>query len=187
VAEWSIAAVLKTVGGVRASPVGSNPTPSTDSRGGVQTRSGFISQQRFGYHLEMSGPADRSAWWLAVAGIVGVVAGALITGAFGYFSHNRDLDAKLIELSVGILRAQPTPETTPLREWAVDVIQKRGDFSFTEAQKNALLSKELPFKPGAFSSGYDLGSYNSPLNAEAARALQSTLNGLPSPTDTAPK
>jgi hypothetical protein len=28
VAEWSIAAVLKTVGGVRASPVGSNPTPS---------------------------------------------------------------------------------------------------------------------------------------------------------------
>jgi hypothetical protein len=28
-AEWLIAAVLKTVGGVSASPVGSNPTPST--------------------------------------------------------------------------------------------------------------------------------------------------------------
>ena len=48
-----------------------------------------------------------------VSAAVGVVGGALVTGVFGYFSHQYDLDAKMIELSIGILRAEPTPETTP--------------------------------------------------------------------------
>jgi hypothetical protein len=89
---------------------------------------------------------DRSAWWLAVAGTIGVVAGAAITGAFNYLDHQRDLDAKMIELSVGILRAAPTPETVPLREWAVDVIENRAQFKFNATQRAALLKEELPFK-----------------------------------------
>ena len=90
--------------------------------------------------------SDRSAWWLAVAGIIGVVAGALVTGAFNYLDHQRDLDAKMIELGVGILRTDPSPETAPLREWAIDVIQNRAGFSFNDAQRAALLHRELPFK-----------------------------------------
>lgn len=89
---------------------------------------------------------DRSAWRLAVAGAIGVVAGALITGEFNYLEHKSDLDAKMIELSVGILRAQPTPETTPLRAWAIDVIEKRAKFNFDDEQRAVLLKKELPFK-----------------------------------------
>jgi hypothetical protein len=104
----------------------------------------------------MTGPKkdDHTAWWLAAVGLAGAIAGAAITGAFGYSGHSRDLDGKLIELSVGILRSKPTPETMPLREWAIDVIEKRARFTFTASQKAALQNVELPFKPGAFSPGF---------------------------------
>ncbi len=83
-----------------------------------------------------------------MAGAIGIVAGALVTGGFNYLDHKSDIDAKMIELSIGILRAEPTPETTPLRERAIDVIGKRASFNFNEAQRAALLKKELPFKGG---------------------------------------
>jgi hypothetical protein len=98
----------------------------------------------------MSGKPDLSAWWLALAGVIGAVAGALVTGAFNYLDHQRDLDAKMIELSVGILRSEPTPETTPLREWAVDVIEKRAQFKFNAEARATLLKKQLPFVGGTY-------------------------------------
>ncbi len=93
--------------------------------------------------------ADRSPWWLALAGIFGAIVGAAITGGFSYLSHQGDVDVKMIELSVGILRSEPTPETAPLREWAIDVIDKRAKFSFNPAQRAALLHQQLPFR-GSF-------------------------------------
>jgi hypothetical protein len=89
---------------------------------------------------------DRSGWPIAIAGVIGAVAGAVATGAFNYLDHKADIDAKMIELGVGILRAEPTDETRPLRQWAIDVIEKRADFKFDEAQRAALLKQELPFK-----------------------------------------
>jgi hypothetical protein len=88
---------------------------------------------------------DRSAWWLALVGALGAALGAGITGGFSYLGQKGDLDAKMIELSLGILRAKPTPETEPLREWAIAAIQKHGDFTFDDAQKKALLKQPLPF------------------------------------------
>jgi hypothetical protein len=43
----------------------------------------------------------------------GGIAGALITAGFNYAAHQNDLDTKMIELSIGILRAEPTPELAP--------------------------------------------------------------------------
>jgi hypothetical protein len=124
----------------------------------------------------MSDKSDRSAWWLALAGIVGVIAGALVTGAFNYLDHQRDLDAKMIELSVGILRAAPTSETIPLREWAVDVIQTRAKFRFNDAQRTALLKQELPYK------GDDSGSYDDGLPNVLKRSdILKNLNLLQKP------
>lgn len=88
---------------------------------------------------------DHSPWWLALAGIVGAVIGGAITGVFNYLGHQGDLDAKMIELSIGILRAEPTPETTPLREWALNVIDKRGPFPFSAIQRAVILKQPLPF------------------------------------------
>jgi hypothetical protein len=98
-----------------------------------------------------------SGWLLTIAGIVGAILGAAITSGFNYLSHRGDLDAKMIELSVGILRAEPTPETSPLREWAIDVIDKRAQFKFNANQRAALLKQELPFKGGAFSGAFSYG------------------------------
>jgi hypothetical protein len=94
---------------------------------------------------------DRSPWWLALAAAAGVIGGALVTGGFNYLSHQNELDAKMIELSVGILRSSPTPETEPLREWAIDVIDKRARFSFNARQRAVLLKRQLPFTYGATS------------------------------------
>ena len=81
-------------------------------------------------------------------GGVGALAGAAVTGGSNCLARQGDLDAKMIELSVGILRAEPTAETIPLREWAIDVIGKRAGFIFNAQQRTALLKKELPSKDG---------------------------------------
>jgi hypothetical protein len=58
--------------------------------------------------------SDRSGRTIAVAGFVGAAIGALVTGWFSYLNNKADNDSKMIELSVGILRAGATPETRPL-------------------------------------------------------------------------
>jgi hypothetical protein len=93
---------------------------------------------------------DRSAWPIALAGVVGAVAGGLVTGAFNHLDHKADIDAKMIELSVGILRVAPSEGTRPLRQWAIDVIEKRANFDFDDAQKAVLLKQELPYKGPTF-------------------------------------
>jgi hypothetical protein len=104
--------------------------------------------------MEPESSPDRLPWWLGLAGVVGAIVGAAITGGLNYIGHEGDVDARMIELSVGILRAQPTPETIPLREWAIDVIDKRAKFSFNDAQRAALLKKELPFRGSLTIGGY---------------------------------
>jgi hypothetical protein len=94
-----------------------------------------------------TGKADRSGWLLALVGVSGILGGALITGAFNYFDHQRDLDGKMIELSISILRAEPTSETIPLREWAIDIMDNRAGFSFNRTQRAVLLKQGLPIAP----------------------------------------
>ena len=89
--------------------------------------------------------SDRSGWGVAVSGAVGALLGTVITATINHFDHKADMDAKMIELGIGILRAESTPETRPLREWATDLIEKRGNFNFSPNQKAALLNKPLPF------------------------------------------
>ena len=65
--------------------------------------------------------AKTGGWLLTAVGVFSAVGGAAITGGFNHLDHRYDLDAKMIELSVGILRAPPTKETKPLREWAIEL------------------------------------------------------------------
>jgi hypothetical protein len=128
-------------------------------------------QQIFGQKYSMAETQlDRSQWWLILVGGIG---GALITAGFNYLSHQNDLDAKMIELSIGILRSEPKQETEPLREWAIDVFEKRGSFSFNDRQRATLLKKELPFK-----GGFWIGSL-SPVSGTVIQ--QPTPGGTPTP------
>lgn len=90
-------------------------------------------------------------------GLLGCLIGAGLTAWVTLQTNSRDIDAKMIELSVGILRSEVKPETAPLREWAIDILSKRSGYAFSEPQRAALLKKELPFKGGAFSNGFESG------------------------------
>ena len=87
---------------------------------------------------------ERTTLWVAIAGVVGVALGALITAGFNYLSNQNDRDARMVELSVEILRAEVTPESVPLRQWAIDVMNKRANFQFNAEQQAALLKERLP-------------------------------------------
>jgi hypothetical protein len=95
----------------------------------------------------MSGKTDRSAWWLAVVGVIGAIAGAGITGLTGYLGKKASTDEKLIELSINILQSDPKPETTPLRDWAISTLETRANFTFTDDQKKLLENQSLPHTP----------------------------------------
>ncbi len=89
---------------------------------------------------------EHTALWVALAGVVGALTGAVITGGFNYLSHQHDLDAKMIELSIGILRADPTDGDKRLREWAIDVMEKRANFKFNDELREDLINRQVPFK-----------------------------------------
>jgi hypothetical protein len=87
---------------------------------------------------------DRSAWWVALVGVIGAIAGAGITGLTGYLGQKDSTDEKLIELSINILQSVPKQETTPLRDWAISTLEKRAKFTFTDEQKKLLENQSLP-------------------------------------------
>jgi hypothetical protein len=103
--------------------------------------------------------AERSDGWLialvvAVVGFAGVIGGAAINSYFNHLDKAADVDTKMIELSVGILRAEATDQTRPLRQWAIDVIENRANFKFNDQQKSALLNQALPYKGPSFSPSF---------------------------------
>jgi hypothetical protein len=98
---------------------------------------------------------DRTPLWVAIAGIVGVAIGAWINGRYNEASHQHDLNAKMIELSISILRADVQEETLPLREWAIDVMDKRANFQFNDAQRAVLLKQPLPSYGSDYYPSYD--------------------------------
>jgi hypothetical protein len=80
---------------------------------------------------------DRSSLWLAAAGVGGTLLGTVITAWVSMASHQGDINAKMVELGIGTLRSEPSPETTPLREWAIDAMEKHGGFSFDLEQSDS--------------------------------------------------
>lgn len=123
---------------------------------------------------------DKSGWWLALVGAIGGIVGVAITGTFNYLSHRNDLDAKMIELSIGILRSDPKPETKPLREWAIDVISKRAGFSFDDQQRATLLKEKLPFSTGGSSAAPGNVAYIGPCDNGFQLACYYDQNMVPS-------
>jgi hypothetical protein len=77
--------------------------------------------------------------------IVALIAGAvgLATGYFAFASKDEELKVHLIELAIGILRADPKEDVAPARAWAIDVIEKKSGVPFSEADRAALLHKPI--------------------------------------------
>jgi hypothetical protein len=100
--------------------------------------------------------------WLkaAIGGAVGgifVLIAAVATSWFSFASKDEELRVHLVEIAMGILRADPSKEdVAPARAWALDAIDKASGLRpFTEEERAALLHKPLGFAD----SGYVPGTF----------------------------
>lgn len=81
---------------------------------------------------------------MAAAGLA--LLGTVVNGFYTYSNRNRELDIKLVEIGIGILRADPQKETSiePARAWALDLIDANaGRVRFSPEARAALLKQPL--------------------------------------------
>jgi hypothetical protein len=76
-----------------------------------------------------------------VASTVGALIGTLAAPFFSWVTTERQVDAKMLEMSVGILREAPKIDDDPIRSWAIKVVEKKSAINFSDAQKAAFLKK----------------------------------------------
>jgi hypothetical protein len=76
----------------------------------------------------------------AIAACVGAAVGALAVLNYGG-AIEHPADAKLLEMSVAMLREPARVDDDPLRSWAIKVVEKKSGVSFTDPQRAALLKR----------------------------------------------
>ncbi|UFZ07099.1 hypothetical protein LQG66_12675 [Bradyrhizobium ontarionense] len=77
----------------------------------------------------------------AVAACIGAAVGVLAMANAGVGGIEHPADAKMLEMSVAILREPARVDDDPMRTWAIRVVEKKSGVSFTDAQKAVLLKK----------------------------------------------
>ena len=105
-------------------------------------------------HTDSAKPPSPDLWERAkalsaiVSAIVIPLVLLIVGNGFTRGIKERELQGKFVELSVQILREEPTKQDEGLREWATDVLNKYSGVPFTPATKKALIeSTPLPFGP----------------------------------------
>ena len=96
-----------------------------------------------------------------------IAAAALLIGAsalLASFSVWRgERNARLVEIGVNVLRADPKKEPTALaaRQWALDLIDANaGGTKFSAEARRQLLQETLGYSGGGFTDYYEGGSYS---------------------------
>jgi hypothetical protein len=80
------------------------------------------------------------------------IAVAIATGWFGFASKDEELKVHLVEIAIGILRADPKEDVAGARSWALDIIELNSGVKFNEEDRKALLHKPLIDKSSTFLS-----------------------------------
>jgi hypothetical protein len=79
----------------------------------------------------------------AIGGLL-TLATAIAAGWFSFATKDEELRVHLVEIAIGILRADPTKEdVTPARGWAIEVIEKKSGVNFSQEDRAALLHKPI--------------------------------------------
>ncbi len=99
---------------------------------------------------------------MTVAGIA--LTGAIIAAVYSYNDRNaenannngaREVNARLVEIGIGILRADPKEaQTNATREWAIKLIETHSGQPFSDQARSELLNNKLRWE--------SLGSYGLP-------------------------
>ena len=80
---------------------------------------------------------------VALVGFLGAVVGGGIVAVANYVVNERQIDVKMIEIAVDILKQDPNGGLQPARKWAVDVIQKNASPRLSDAAYEALTKCRL--------------------------------------------
>lgn len=83
----------------------------------------------------------------ALAAVAVPIAAAWISNTYSETSKDREIRARYVELAISILREQPSKENSPLRNWAVSVVNEYTTIPFSEAVKDELLTTAIPASP----------------------------------------
>lgn len=113
-----------------------------------------------------------TATLVAVATAAGTLIGAAVTPLVNYFTNERQMDVKMVEIGIGILRAEPKEDVAPMREWAIDVIETSSRRKFTRIQRAALLKQALPLRWDMQGAAWD-ESFSKGFGAGASTAVPS--------------
>jgi hypothetical protein len=93
---------------------------------------------------------------VGIVGALGVVGAASATGYYGFASKDEELRVHLVELAIGILRADPKEGVAPARACAIEVIEKNSGIPFDKNDRDVLLSKPIVSKEWVWK---DAGDY----------------------------
>jgi hypothetical protein len=84
----------------------------------------------------------------AIATILGALlalVGVYTTGWFNFASKDEELRVHLVDIAIGILRSNPKDEgIKPIREWAMDIIDRNSGIQLSKDAREALLEHIVP-------------------------------------------
>ena len=99
-------------------------------------------------------------WWDKCQ-VIGTISIPIVLAASGYFINatfkEKELKAEYVSIAVGVLKAQPTPETKSLRDWATKILNENSPIKLSKQAIEDLSSHPLPgtyVKPGYIEPGY---------------------------------
>jgi hypothetical protein len=83
---------------------------------------------------------------IAVAGVA--LIGSVVSAFYTYANRNRELDIKLVEIGIGILRTDPNgADLASARAWAIQVIEDNSKVKFSAGDRESLLKNPLLYRP----------------------------------------
>ena len=103
-----------------------------------------------------------------VVAIFGLLTG-LIGNWIGLLTKDHELKIKLVEIGIGILRADPKENLTPAREWAIRIIETNSGLKFSENDKGLLLKKPILYDFSPDLGTYGSGTLDSPTYGKGTR------------------
>lgn len=88
----------------------------------------------------------KDAWdkFRLITNFLGVLLVAVLGGCFNYTLKQREMNLKLVDLAIGVLRSQPNDSTRELRLWAIKVVDKYSGEKLSMEAQNQLVTNALP-------------------------------------------
>ena len=92
---------------------------------------------------------------MVIASLAVPLAIAVIGALAARNDKSAELSARYVELAIGILRAEPTKQTKPLRGWAIQLLERNSAVPVSQEVRQVLEDRELTSLSGTSSSPID--------------------------------